>query len=154
MHGAINTSVLSPLPHLEESWEVGLVSSQLTKQLFSPHLGTCSGEPCSAPQHHPHPPALFTTSQPSGGLLPRKSNCSPGRQAERQAAGLAMTHALSVECSLFKGLAGEEAKFKARLPGEDHLPRQNRCHLIRSWGHKAFHPVLSGILLGKAEGEA
>jgi hypothetical protein len=27
-----------------------------------------------------------------------------------------MTHALSAECSLFKGLAGEEAKFKARLP--------------------------------------
>lgn len=27
-----------------------------------------------------------------------------------------MTHALSVECSLFKGLAGEGAKFKARLP--------------------------------------
>lgn len=59
----------------------------------------------------PSSPALFTISQPSGGLLPRKSNCSPGRQA-----GLAMTHVLSVECSLFKGLAGEEAKFKARLP--------------------------------------
>lgn len=37
-------------------------------------------------------------------------------QASGRRAGLAMTHALSVECSLFKGLAGEGAKFKARLP--------------------------------------
>lgn len=110
-------SRVEPLPHPESSWEVGWVPSQLTKQLLSPHHGsTCSGEPCSAPQHHPHPPALFTTSLPSGGLLPRKSNCSPGRRASGRRAGLAMTHALSAECSLFKGLAGEEAKFKARLP--------------------------------------
>lgn len=67
---------------------MGLVSSELTKQLLSPHLGTCSGEPCSEPQNHPHPPALFTISQPSGGLLPRKSNCSPGRQATGRRAGL------------------------------------------------------------------
>lgn len=57
-------------------------------------------------------PALFTISLSSGGLLPRK-RCSPRRAAWR------MTHALLAlhrESSLFKGLAGEGAKFKARLP--------------------------------------
>lgn len=63
-------------------------------------------------------PSLFTMSLPSGGLLPRK--CFPPRTPPPRG-GLAawrMTHALSLtaESSLFKELAGEGAKFKARLP--------------------------------------
>lgn len=125
-YGAINTSALHPLPHQEPRWEVGLVSSQPTRQLLSPYLGTCSGEPCSAPQH----PLLCAPTPPSSsGLIyyisafgrPAPPQKQPAHRAgERQAggrrAGLAMTHALSMKCSLFKGLAGEEAKFKARLP--------------------------------------
>jgi hypothetical protein len=46
-----------------------------------------------------------------------------------------MTHALLsfLRSSLFKGLAGEEAKFEARRP------EKITCHLIRSWGREAFH---------------
>lgn len=98
------------------SREVGLVSSELTEQLLSPHFGTCSEEPCSEPQHHPHPPALFTISQPSGGLLPRKSNCSPGRQATGRRAGLAMTHALSASAAFSKGWLGRKLNLKPGFP--------------------------------------
>lgn len=61
-------------------------------------------------------PSLFTMSLPSGGLLPRK--CSPPPLPRGGLAAWRMTHALSLtaESSLFKELAGEGAKFKARLP--------------------------------------
>lgn len=97
-----------------------MVSSELTKQRLSPHLGICNGEPCfctPAPTLIPQPYLLF---------LSLREACSPakatalraGRQAGDRQAGRPDDDScsLSVECSLFKGLAGEEAKFKARLP--------------------------------------
>lgn len=59
-------------------------------------------------------PSLFTISLPSGGLLPRNQRSPPPQRA----GGLVddSRALLSVKSSLFKGLAGEGAKFKARLP--------------------------------------
>lgn len=121
-HGAINTSVQSPLPHpaaSELEGGLGFFTADRAAAL-TPFRAPASGEPCSAPQHHPHPPALFTTSQPSGGLLPRKSNCSPGRRAGEPSgrrAGLAMTHALSRWSAAFsKGWLGRKLNLKPGFP--------------------------------------